>query len=77
MNSKILNEMSPEELIAYVDASRKALNFALPGQMWCLSFGPPEDQGLGQYIANCERGQAIKALREFADVLENKEDKPR
>ena len=39
-----------------------------------LLFNDPE---IGQYIANCERSDVIKALREAADRLEAKQDVPR
>lgn len=56
---------------AEMRALGSVINEMFPGMGWCVftfNFGPG---GMGNYLANANREDMVKALRELADHLEN------
>jgi hypothetical protein len=70
--SKPLCEMTEPELAATMRRAADAVKAALPpGTLFALlAF---DDPGVAQYIANCERRDVIRAMRECADRMEGRE----
>ncbi len=74
-----LRDMTEPELRTYMDllpTATESVMADIPGRngkalFVLLVF---DDPGLVQYVANCERADVIKALREVADRLESRED---
>jgi len=78
---KRLEDMTEPELRELMSEMGRAIQMtaalcrlAEPPLFVLLLFNDPK---VSQYIANCQRSDCIKALREAADRLERKEDVPR
>lgn len=77
---KKLEDMTEPELQRLMQAMGAAVECAAEYEgverpMFCLLLF--NDPAAVQYVANCERPEIIKAMRECADRLERKEDIPR
>jgi hypothetical protein len=74
---KTLYEMTEPELRDLMNAMGSAIEFVAQHKgierphFALLVFNDPQ---IAQYVANCERGDIIKAMRECADRLELKQD---
>jgi hypothetical protein len=77
---KKLEFMTEEELRHYMNALAGGIEF-LSAEMGVekplFALVLFNDPAVGQYVANCQRADVIKALRETADRLERREDVPR
>ncbi|MCK6475295.1 MAG: hypothetical protein L6Q35_00515 [Phycisphaerales bacterium] len=81
MGDKHLGDMTEPELRRLMNQVATAVKFNLPkGTLFCvLAFDQsgPGPGGITQYVANCDRGDMIKALRETADRFERNDVVPR
>lgn len=78
---KLLRDMTEPELKEYFTKLARMIEAALPpgpsskGKcLFCLIVADSTEPGIGQYVANCERGGAIKMIRNLADQMEAHED---
>lgn len=79
---KQLRDMTKSEMRNYFNALARAIEKILPESdnkrgkclFVLLMF---DDPSLAQYVSNAERKDITKAMREFANRLERKEDIPR
>ena len=77
---KRLQDMTEPELSQFMTLAAELVGVAAkscevePPMFALVVFNDPK---VGQYIANCQRPDVIKALREVADRLQRKEDVPR
>jgi hypothetical protein len=71
-----LRDMTEPELRIQMADIANAIKARLPvGELFALIVF--SDDQIGQYASNANRSDIIKSMREFADVLEAREDVPR
>jgi hypothetical protein len=76
--SKPLDAMTEAELYVLMRSLAVCIEEHLPpGTLFVTVAFPPEGQGRGQYVSNGRRIDIISSMREMADALERKEDRPR
>lgn len=68
---KPLRDMTEPELGRMMNDCARAIERVLPPKTLFVAIAFDGD-GIGQYIANVNRSDAVKSLREFADGLESK-----
>lgn len=73
---KAFKDMTEPEIKKIMSGIADSIKSSLPKrELFCLIVFSADQ--IGQYISNANRQDIIKALREFADVLESREDVPR
>ena len=76
---KDLDDTTEPELEALPKRVADAIRDRLPPKtMFCLLvFGTPGRQGIGQYIADCDRRDCIDSIKEFVTAPGRRKDIPR
>lgn len=81
---KLLRDMTEPELKGYFTRLARIIEAALPpgpssnGKcLFCLIVADSLKPGIGQYLSNINRQDAIKMIRQLADQIEAHEDIPR
>ena len=74
-NRKPMAEMTDGELTALMEECGLAMRSVLPPKTLFTTIAWGE--GVAQYVSNTNREDAIKGLRKFVDLLEQKEESPR
>jgi len=75
---KSLDDMTEPELRDLFNRVARAIDGMLPdGTGFVLIAAPFGPEGVGQYVANGDREDCIRWMRETADRLDGREDVPR